>query len=176
MESSIEKVIATYTTTVYGVALTHTASRADADDVFQEVFAAYWRSKPACSSSEHLKAWLIRTTLNFSLKTTQSSWAKKTVYVEGENRPNLEAGSSDSYEPPSELPSTDFPFQSEQQTALYNALGTLSVSYRTVVLLFYFEDLPIAQIAEILGEEQGTVKTRLSRARAQLREMLKEGV
>ena len=166
---SFEQVISAYTSTVYGVALTHTASRADADDVFQEVFAAYWRSRPVLTSEEHRKAWLIRTTLNQALKITQSSWAKRTVYSEDEwtrqeNRPPVST----------ELPSSDFPFQTEQQMALYAAIRSLSAAYRTVVLLFYFEDLSIAQIAAVLQEEQGTVKTRLSRARAQLRVKLAE--
>ncbi|MDR1358455.1 MAG: sigma-70 family RNA polymerase sigma factor [Coriobacteriales bacterium] len=184
-ELSIEQVIASYATTVYGVALTHTARRADADDVFQEVFAAYWQSRPSLTSEEHRKAWLIRTTLNFCLKITQSSWAKKTVYADGEygegayetdeyGADETVFSSTGAVAPAgSELPSADFPFQTEQQTALYAALRSLPAAYRTVVQLFYFEDLPIARIATILGEEQGTVKTRLSRARTQLREKLK---
>jgi RNA polymerase sigma-70 factor (ECF subfamily) len=65
------------------------------------------------------------------------------------------------------------PFETEQQTALYEALCDLPSKYLTVVQLFYFEDLSIARIAETLQVEQGTVKTRLSRARAQLRARLK---
>lgn len=204
-EASIEDVIRAYTQTVYGVALTHTASRADADDVFQEVFAAYWRTKPTLNSEEHRKAWLIRTTLNFCLKSTQSSWAKKTVYVEGapqieaqarlaspltEEYPDSDLSQYDTHtfaddgtKSPlpalettiTEFPSASFPFHTEQQTALYAAMQELRAPYRTVVQLFYFEDLPIAHIAQILDEEQGAIKTRLSRARAQLREKLKEG-
>ena len=177
-EPSFEQIVKDFTPTVYGVALTHTARRVDADDVFQEVFHAYWRARPSVTSEEHRKAWLIRTTLNFCLKVTQSSWAKKTVYADDSlssgSLPNdvLASGSL----PPAELPSADFPFYTEQQVALYEALRTLPGAYRTALQLFYFEDLPIARIAEVLGEEQGAIKTRLSRARAQLREKLKEGV
>jgi len=169
-ELSIKQVVERYTSTVYGVALTHTARRADADDVFQEVFFAYWRCKPDVTSQEHLKAWLIRTTLNFCLKSTQSSWAKKTLYLDGEREPDpKELGSV-------ELPSSDFSFQTEQQTELYMALSALPTAYRAVLQMFYFEDLSIAHIAQTLGEEQGAIKTRLSRARSKLREKLKEGV
>ncbi|MDR1089318.1 MAG: sigma-70 family RNA polymerase sigma factor [Coriobacteriales bacterium] len=179
-EPSIEQVIARYTATVYGVALTHTASRSDADDVFQEVFLAYWHSRPGFNDEEHRKAWLIRTTLNRCLKITQSSWAKKTVYADdgysavehAEDKAPPGLISDESANGP-EIPSADFPFQTEEQTALYAALRSLPAAYRTVLQLFYFEDRTIAQIAAILGAEQGTVKTRLSRARAQLREKLK---
>jgi len=199
-ELSFEQVVNVYTSTVYSVALTHTATRADADDVFQEVFVAYWKSNPELTSEEHRKAWLIRTTLNQSLKITQSSWTKKTVYTDGgtevgtEGRgycPTQEWDSNpvpqsqdpvplsqpQSQDPVPDLDAfTDFPFQTEQQEALYAAIRTLPAAYRTVVMLFYFEDLSIAQIAAALEEEQGTVKTRLSRARAQLRNRLEEGV
>lgn len=164
-ELSVEQAVEAYKATVYGIALTHTSSRADADDVFQEVFLAYWRSKPDITGEEHRKAWLIRTTLNFCLKNTQSSWARKVVYTDGVDH-------SEEVEPPP----AEFPFQTEQQAALYEAIGGLPIVYRTAVQLFYFEDLPIAQIAEMLDEEQGTVRTRLSRARAQLRVKLQKGV
>ena len=172
-ELSFDAVVNAYTSTVYGVALTHTARRADADDVFQEVFFAYWRSKPDISSAEHLKAWLIRTTLNFCLKSTQSSWAKTTVYADDEGQ------GAQMLRPPLPMDSSlvsldDFPFQTQQQAALYAAIRSLTEAHRTVVMLFYFEDLSIAQIAAVLQEEQGAVKTRLSRARAQLREKLIE--
>jgi len=169
-EPSFEQVVGAYTATVYGVALTHTARRADADDVFQEVFFAYWRSKPVLSSEEHLKAWLIRTTLNFCLKITQSSWSKRTVFADDDREPG--APDLDVVE----LPSADFSFYTEQQAGLYAALTALPTAYRTVLQLFYFEDLSIVQIAATLQEEQGTVKTRLHRARNKLREKLKEGV
>lgn len=169
LELGIEEVVARYTATVYGVALTHTACSADADDVFQEVFSAYWKSKPNLTSEEHRKAWLIRTTLNHCLKITKSSWASKTICRED----SLAFDSKENVF--TEMPSADFSFYTEEQTALYQALRSLPSIYRTVVHLFYFEDLSIAQIAASLKEEQGTVKTRLSRARAQLREKLKEG-
>jgi len=44
-----------------------------------------------------------------------------------------------------------------------------------VIHLFYFEELSVTQISEITGKSKGTVKSRLSRGREQLREILKEG-
>lgn len=161
-EAGIEHVIARYKNTVYGIALTHTPSKSDADDVFQEVFVAYWQGKPQLNSEEHRKAWLIRTTLNLCLKVTQSSWAKKAVLTDEVPERSVDL-------------SVDVPFETEQQEALYEAMRALSLPYRTAVQLFYFEDLPIARIAEILDEEQGAIKTRLSRARAELRKKLKAG-
>lgn len=55
-----------------------------------------------------------------------------------------------------------------------NAVDSLSQSYRTVVVLYYYEDLSISQISKITGKTTVTVKQQLSRGRKQLREILKE--
>jgi RNA polymerase sigma-70 factor (ECF subfamily) len=156
-----EAVVAAYTKTVYGVALTHTRCSADADDVFQEVFLAYHRAHPVFNDEEHRKAWLLRTTINFALKMTQSSWAKKTIVKDIEQ---------DSL--PYSAQQEQFGFHTEEQDELYAAIRALSDDCRTAIYLFYFEDLSIAKIAAILDEQEGTIKTRLSRARSKLRQLL----
>ena len=55
---------------------------------------------------------------------------------------------------------------------VYPAVQTLPVKYRTVIHLFYYEDMSIKQIADILGIGESAVKTQLHRARAMLRERL----
>lgn len=75
----LTEIIDRYQTTVFGLALAKTGSRADADDVFQEVFLAYYQSGKTFRDEEHRKAWLLRTTLNLCRRVTQSSWRKKTV-------------------------------------------------------------------------------------------------
>ena len=57
-----------------------------------------------------------------------------------------------------------------------DAVAGLSVNYREVVVLRYLEQLPVEIVAEILNVTTGTVNTRLSRARGQLRELLDESL
>ena len=59
-EAHMHEVITRYRTMVYGIALARVRTRADADDVFQEVFLAYFRGAPAFSEEEPRKAWLIQ--------------------------------------------------------------------------------------------------------------------
>ncbi len=66
------------------------------------------------------------------------------------------------------------PVQSTESIALRSALALLPQKYREVVVLFYFADLTIAEIAELLRVPQGTVKNRLHRARARLKDILGE--
>ena len=69
----MDSVIDRYQDMVYGLALTRTGNRADADDVFQEVFLAYCQCGKTFRDEEHRKAWLLRTTVNQARRVTASS-------------------------------------------------------------------------------------------------------
>jgi RNA polymerase sigma-70 factor (ECF subfamily) len=155
-----------YRKTVYGVALTHTNNRCDADDVFQEVFVAYLRSSVDFADEEHRKAWLIRTTLNLSLKLVTSSWRSRTELCEP-GAPALSVCD------PS-LPPSDFAFSDPRADEVFAALRALPTDYRITMHLFYLEDLPVSAIANVLGTTEGAIKTRLSRARAMVRDSVHE--
>ncbi|MDR1117951.1 MAG: sigma-70 family RNA polymerase sigma factor [Bifidobacteriaceae bacterium] len=150
-----------YESMVYGIALTHTACRSDADDVYQNVFLAYHRKKPLCNDEGHLKAWLINTAVNCSKQVASNSWRTRVVPFGPEHA--------------DQLPDR-FKFQTDMQQAVFWALGQLPEAYKTPLYLFYFEDLPVARVAEILGLEQGTVKMRLSRGRKMMRDQLQGDV
>ncbi|MDR3202901.1 MAG: sigma-70 family RNA polymerase sigma factor [Bifidobacteriaceae bacterium] len=153
--------VARHSDMVYAIALTHTACVADAEDAFQEVFLAFHRKRPELRDAEHLKAWLIATAVNCARRVAASAWRRRTD--------PLEEGAA---EPADQA---QFTFQTERQDAVFRALRALPETYRTVLHLFYFEDLPSARIAELLGIGNGAVKMRLSRGRELLRREL-EGV
>jgi RNA polymerase sigma-70 factor (ECF subfamily) len=146
---------------VYRIALTHTRCRGDADDVFQEVFLTYHRKRPECNDEEHLKAWLITTTMNCARRAVTNSWRTRVVPL----RPAQD-------EPVAE---DTFTFATAEQDAIFRAMSKLNEVYRSVLHLFYFEDLPVAGIAAALGLDAGAVRTRLSRGRALLRTELQGG-
>lgn len=73
-DEDIEQTINKYSSTVYSIAMTRLKSRSDADDVFQEVFLTMCRKRPSFESEEHLKAWIIKTTLNYCKRITMSTW------------------------------------------------------------------------------------------------------
>jgi RNA polymerase sigma-70 factor (ECF subfamily) len=151
--------IALYRDMVYAIALTHTRNRSDAEDVFQEVFLAYHRKQPFFKDSERYRAWLIVTTVNCSRQVTAGSWRNRTVPIDEEIV--------------DEQPDDSFRFRTDEQDAVFAAFQELLPRYRTVLHLFYFEDMSISQISSVLGIEAGTVRVQLSRGRAQMREKLK---
>jgi RNA polymerase sigma-70 factor (ECF subfamily) len=143
---------------VYGIALTHTSCREDADDVFQDAFLAYHRRRPRCRSEEHRKAWLITATLNCAKAVASSSWRTRVVPMTVDDIAGV-------------APAV-FAFATEEQDAIFREMGKLPIDYRTAIHLFYFEDMSVAQIAGALDLTPGAVKMRLSRGRAVLRDRL----
>ena len=150
----IEDTVNTYGALVYRVAFAHVDVKADANDVFQEVFLLYAKKRPSFESEAHRRNWLINVTLKYCKKATAGKHRRHTV--------PLEEALAACGDPPS-----------EDAMTVYAALRTLDVKYRVPVYLFYYEGLPVAQIAKVLGEKPSTIKSRLFRGRAQLRELLK---
>lgn len=150
----MEEIISRYQNMVYGLALAKTGSPADADDVFQEVFLAYFQSGKFFLEEEHRKAWLLRTTLNMSRRVTASTWRKKNISLE-------------------ETPEIPVLFREPEENRVWAALSALDEGYRLPLYLFYFEDLSTEEIAKALSLRPGAVRMRLSRGREMLREALK---
>lgn len=152
-DSTIE-VIAKYTKMVYGISLTHTKSKFDADDAFQETFLVYLNTNKTFNEEEHRKAWLIRTAINCCKKITSSTWRKKTI-------------------PLNELSNELFQFNSDEENLVYSALCDIPEKYRTILHLFYFESLSVDEISKVLKIKEGTIRMQLTRGREMMRTKLK---
>ncbi len=140
-----------YFDTVYRLALSRTGSKSDADDVVQEVFVRFMRTDKVFESDEHAKAWLIKVTINCSKNVFASSWFKKTVPL-----------------------SEELTFTDTHSGDVYLTVSKLPQKYRTVIHLFYYEDMSVKQIADLLNTKETTVKSQLHRAREMLKSMLGE--
>ena len=149
--SEFEKrsIVEKYFDTVYRLALSQTRDTQRADDVLQEVFLRYIKSDKQFESEEHIKAWLIRVTINCAKSSFASSWYKKTVPL-----------------------TEDISFEIPEQEELYTIVAKLPRKYRTVIHLFYYEDMSVKEIAQLLKTKESTVKSQLHRGREMLKEML----
>ena len=137
---------------VYRLAFARTGTKCDADEVFQEVFMRYIKKQPEFENEEHRKAWLIRVTINCSNKLWNSAWKRKTEFLSG-----------------------TILFETKDDIDLNDELQQLPKKYREVIHLFYYEDMSLDQISRALNRKNSTVRTQLTRARALLKNMLKEG-
>ncbi len=151
LEADAGQVIEYYSNMVYRLAFARTGTKHDAEDVYEEVFLRYLKKKPQFESEEHRKAWFLRVTVNCSNTFLSSVWQKRTGALNEE-----------------------IPFTQKEHQDLYRELQCLSPKYRDVIHLFYYEELSVEEIARILNRKPSTVRTQLTRAREQLRGMLKE--
>lgn len=150
-----EKALHVYGDMVYRLALIQMKNRSEAEDVFQEVFLRLVKYSDRIESEEHLKAWLIRVTVNCCKKQFDNAFRRKTVPF------TTEAKAEASYE------------MESGESAVYEAVQNLPPDYRAAIHLFYYEQYSVKEISQILEVSESVVKTRLSRARGKLKEVLK---
>ena len=126
----------------------------DAEDAAQDVFVAFMTAKKRPRSDEHIKAWLLRVAINQARDMSRSFFRKNSTALE-DYMETLE-------------------FQFPEDRGLFEAVMGLPEKYRVVLHLYYFEDYSVKETAALLSVTEGSVKTRLSRARAMLKEILRE--
>ena len=158
-EASVDQVVDQYSQLIYRLAYAQTGSRQDAEDIYQEVFLRLVRKNPVFQSEEHRKAWLIRVTINCSKSLRSSAWRRHTVPLE---------------EQPDGMGASGLE-ELEEAAALRDCLMRLGAEDRAVLHLFYYQGLPVKEIAQTLGKRESTVKVRLMRARRKLETMLTGG-
>jgi len=164
----VEKILGEYANMVYKLAFSYVKNKDDADDIFQEVFINIIRSDPSFESKEHEKAWLIRTTINCCKNYKNTRWEKNVAILYGNEEQNVDdMGLLGQSNPIEEMLSAN------QYESVSEAVLSLSEKYRVVIHLYYYEEFNINEIAKILGKKENAIATRLSRARAKLKEMLK---
>jgi RNA polymerase sigma-70 factor (ECF subfamily) len=137
-----------------------TGSVPDAEDIVQACFLELL--KPECSydpGRAPLRAWLIGVVRNQSLK----RWRQQVEPIRA-----IFSGPDGAPSPEQET------LRSEIEEVVRQAVLTLPEAQREVLILAHYEQLPLSEIADILGIELGAVKSRLQRARASLREILAE--
>ena len=155
---------------VYRIALVQTRQQTLAEDIQQEVFLALVRHSDRIRDGEHLKAWLIRVTQNACRKHFRSFWVRRTVpYDDALAKEDPDGGGP----PLPEEAAQDAEAEEEETEIVREAVEELPPDRRIVVHLFYYEEMPVREIARSLGITESSAKTRLSRARDQLREILK---
>lgn len=154
MRMDSEALVEKYQDRLFAAAYSVCKSPQDAEDVVQESFIAYHSSKKEFESEEHIKAWLLRVTINRAKNACRALWRRATVPLEDY---------ADSLE-----------FECSADRELFETVMGLPEKYRTALHLYYFEDYPVKEIAKILSISESNVKVRLSRGRAMLKEILEE--
>ncbi len=152
MAVDVMQICTKYGDRLYAAAFNICRQRQDAEDAVQEALLRYFRSEKEFESEEHVKAWLIRVTVNVAKSMRTSFWHKNRV----------------AYEDYME----EIPFENEADRDLMQVVLSLPDQYRIIVHLYYYEGYKTREIAEILQLSENTVKTRLVKSRKILRKEL----
>lgn len=154
----VEDLVELYSNMIYRLALSRLGNREDAEDITQEVFMRYVQAEPELYSEEHRKAWLLRVTMNCCANARNSAYNRHHATLTDE----LAAITAD--------PNADIP-EEDQAIAL---IQQLPPRYRQAIHLYYYEELSVAQIAQLMDSREGTIKSLLHRGRNRLRRLMED--
>jgi RNA polymerase sigma-70 factor (ECF subfamily) len=155
----IAQLVAEHHQAVYRYAYRLSGSVADAEDLSQQVFLSAQQKLHQLQNPEKVRNWLFAMLRNEFLK---------------DRRRGRRLGIPDPAESVAWLPAEPPSDESIDREKLQQALNSLAADYRTVLLMYYFEDLSYREIAEQAEIPIGTVMSRLARAKRSLRAALFE--
>ena len=139
-----------YKNTVYSVIFNYVHNVDDTSDLSQDVFLKLLDCNKEFESEEHLKAWIIKVSINPC-----------------KNHFRFLSRFSDE-----EIPESIYYDNSHEDRELLRAVMSLPEKYRVPLHLFYYEDYTIKQIGDILGSPEATIKIRLKRGREKLKKLI----
>jgi RNA polymerase sigma-70 factor, ECF subfamily len=156
---------------VYGLCLRMLGNQAEAEDVAQEVFISVLRSIKQFREECQLSTWIFRITRNHCLN--RLKFLRRRAYQKGqpldETKESDECGSALGSPFSGQVPRPDRALEQKQlEIALEEKINSLSDEHRELIILRDIEQMSYEEIQAITGLPEGTIKSRLHRARAEL--------
>ena len=158
--SAFEDLVALMEPPLLYYAISLTGNKDDGLDVLQETWIRALRKIRSLKDPGALRAWLYSIVHSIAIDRTRRSMVR-------ERAEQLEAESFDEAEQPD--------FSGEDAGAIHAALGEIGVKHREVLVLHFLEDLSMAEIAQIVGCGEGTVRSRIFYGKKAMKEILKRG-
>ncbi len=158
---AFEQLVVAYRDQVFRLALRMCGSEADADEVAQEAFLSAWKALPNFRGESQFSTWLYQLTTHAAIDLMRRE--KRQIAAAD----ITEVSAADPAPSPQQQAE-----QSEQREIVRDAILQLAPEQREVVVLRFMEELSYEEIGAVLKLPSGTVKSRLNRAKAQLKEIL----
>lgn len=165
-EAAFDELVRRYRNAVAGFIVATLGRGAEIEDLSQEVFMRVHQALPRFRPDGSFPSWLYRITINLCRDEIRKKRLRRFLSLDA-----MEA--SDQIFKDSSARADAPAIESEQREVILAALRQIDGKYRTALVLREYEDLSYAEIASILGITEGAVKSRIFRARDQLRELLK---
>ena len=163
---AVEKLIQAYQKEVYRLALSILDDPDEAEEGTQDAFIAVLRALDSFHGESSLKTWIFSITINICRTRLQRRKARERLkLITGEL---FRQQSKNNHSPEKTV------IQAESDSRIQYAIQRLDDKHRLPIILRYYHNLSVAEIAEMLAIPQGTVHSRLNNARERLRQVLKE--
>lgn len=141
-----ENIVSQYSNMLLRISYQNLYNKSESEDVVQDTFLQYIKSRKKFEGEEHLKAWLIRITINNCKNRNKLARFRKEVPIE-----NL-----------------DFAFTPEEEKVM-SELYQLDAKYKNVLYLYYYEGFSLKEISSILNKSVSTIGCWLQRGRKKLK-------
>ena len=151
-EAAFRDLVARHKDRAYALALRLTGSAPDAEEVAQDAFIRAWRALPSFRFEAAFGTWLYRIVARLALDRRERLKTRSRYEAQEGDAPDVAAPTRD------------------EGGQLEWLLDTLTERARAAVVLYYYEDRSVAEVAHVLGAPENTVKTLLSRARDTMKE------
>ena len=155
-DEKFELIITSYHKLLFSIAYSYIRSNYYAEDIVQDAFIKLYRARKHFESDEHIKNYLIRVTIDECLDVLRHD--KKIILTDTEYFDNL----------------TDVNTSNEKNEDIYGCICSLNDSYKNIIILYYYDNYSLKEIANILKISESNASTRLVRARDKLKKVVLE--
>ena len=169
-EKAFEEIVRRYHRQVANIIYLTLGNREEVDDLSQEVFVRVFRSLDRFEFDSSLYSWIYRIAVNLCIDEIRKKKIRKLIPLDFFTEKKLE----DERRHKEVVTGSDELLQKEKREMILEALNKLSPIHRTVILLREYQDLSYGEIAKTLHISPQAVKSRIFRAREELRELLKD--
>ena len=159
-KDAFRSLVEKYRQVMFGTAYLMTKDRGLAEDAMQEALIQMWKHLPSLRQDVSLKAWLVRIVVN---EVNRQQRKKRVPTVPLEYASDMAGDCEDA---------ATTMIRNETHQNLRRAMELLPSEVRETVILRYFSDLTVPEIATVMRKPEGTIKSRLSRALVRLNEIL----
>lgn len=157
----IEKLLDEYGTEIKRLAYLYVKDHALAEDIVQEVFISCYRNLEGFRHESSYKTWLVKITIN-KCKDALKRWSfRNLIYKEKIDESQFEIDTPE-----------DKMISKLADIYISKQVLQLPLKFREVIILYYYQELSIEDISQVMNIKVNTVKTRLHRARTKLRESM----
>ncbi|MGO5010526.1 sigma-70 family RNA polymerase sigma factor [Niallia sp. Sow4_A1] len=162
----IDNIMTMYGQEILQLVYSYVNNKEIAEELTQDIFVKCYNSLHTFKGKSTIRTWLWRIAINHSKDYLKSWYNKNVINVKNENVFDLKKRESVEV----------MVIRKDDEDRLVSSVMNLPIIYREVIYLFYFEELTIKEISNIIQVKQNTVKTRLRRAKELLKQELEDSV